>query len=146
MLDRDQQIHDVLIKAGEDVQQGMWCMGSWFAQDEDSINNDEGLTWAPEEIFDLNMSVETLQKLHRCAEGSILLATRIAGLDLKVYEKAVEAVDGHLRTICDDCELTSRYGDVVLHEHNDMHMKGMTPFDAGQHLSEIFRDAAHRML
>ncbi len=145
MTDRDQEISDVLRKAGEDVQQGMWCQASWFT-DKPGIH-DDGLSWAPEEVFDFGMSVERLSKYYRCAEGSIILATRIAGLELEVYEAAVGAVDYNLTECCEQCRHSSTQGvAIALHEHNDLHMDGMDPFEAGHHLSEIFRDTADRLI
>ncbi len=146
MTDRDQQISDVLRKAGEDVQQGMWCQTAWFTDTPD-IEDDSGLSWAPEEVFDFHMTVEQLSEYHRCAEGSIILATKIAGLDLEAYQLAVEAVDNNLVSHCDDCRESAEHGtEVALHEHNDGHMSDMDPFEAGQHLSEIFRDTADRLI
>ena len=143
--DRDQELHDVLIKAGEDVQQGMWCMGSWFSEQADWRLSDDGLSWAPEEVFTLQLTVEKLSKLHRCAEGSIALATITAGLPLSVYQQAVGAVDKNLDNHCDKCE-AAHSSETVLHEHNDGHMEYMNPFEAGQHLSEIFRATADRIM
>ncbi len=144
-MNTNEQISDVLRKAGEDVQQGMWCRSSWFT-DTPGLD-DDGLSWAPEEVFDLNMSVEKLSALHRCAEGSIIMATRMAGLGLDVYKRAVNAVDNSLVANCNDCQHSEDHGvQIVLHEHNDLHMDEMDPFEAGQHLSEIFRDTADRLI
>lgn len=143
MKDRDQEIHDVLIKAGEDVQQGMWCTGAWFTED---AENDDGLSWAPEEAFKLTMTVESLSKLHRCAEGSIALATITARLPLSVYHHAVGKVENNLPNHCGSCDKNKMLGaDYPLHEHNDGHMKEMDPFTAGQHLAWVFQDTADRM-
>ncbi len=139
-----QQLHDVLIKAAEDVQQGMWCQGSWFV----SRCEDNDLAYAAEEAIGLQMSVETLQKLHRCAEGSIALSIVMAGLNEDDYKATVDAVAEALPDHCDTC---NRYdsipgADHPLYQHNDDHMDGMSAFDAGQHLSEIFRSTADAVL
>ena len=139
-----QQIHDILIKAAEDVQQGMWCRGAWFTntpgEDEDGILLEDAFSMRL-----INISAEGLAKMNRCAEGSIALATIQAGLRRSDYEATLSAVQSNLNSHCERCENRSENAP-SLNLHNDSHMAVMESFDAGQHLAEIFRDTAEKVI
>lgn len=127
---------DILIKAAEDVQQGMWCQGALFK-----------MAWPADDIFVSSHVKELAQKAPRCAEGSINLATALSGGDWADAEKAIHAVNAVLGEFCDE---KIHFGEDLLpcntlYHHNDHHMDDMDSFEAGQHLAEIFRVAASRL-
>lgn len=146
-------IKDILLKAAEDVQQGLWCSGSWFSEFGDS-----GPSYADNEFFDLvrpesgsehrSMAVEDFSSYHRCAEGSIALATAMAGYGPNMYRSAVKAVEDHMK----DSNLCPLKLPHSLSSHNDTCILSMffdttetLPFDAGQHLAELFRSTAEAL-
>ena len=154
-------ISDILIKSAEDVQQGMWCTGAWFTNkrqismemqenplDVANIAETE-VAYGDSEVFDNELSVDHLKSLQRCAEGSIALATIIAGENSMMYRKAVKAVERVLPDHCESCARTSvDYPDqpVSLNAHNDGHLYSVDEFEAGQKLSELFRDTAEKII
>ena len=152
MIHPKEQTHDILIKAAEDVQEGMWCTGQWFTNNPSILNFPNMVreeSYGSDEAFDLQMTASKLSKMHRCAEGSIALATIMAGLGKGAFTLAIGAVNKNLRNHCDRCKRDedlyggpSGTGHSSLNNHNDAHMAGMESFDAGQHLAEIFRDTA----
>ncbi len=144
-----QVIHDILIKAAEDVQEGMWCIGAWFTSNPD--NEDNEFVVSPETAFSPRQTVAKLSKLHRCAEGSILLSTRMAGHGIGVYHQALHAVQNNLKADCESCRRQS--GTPSLNYHNDTCLSrretGVTEehqFEAGQRLAELFRVSADRVI
>lgn len=142
MSDRE-AIKDILLKAAEDVQGGMWCQGALFAGN----NNLYG------EIFVSRPALEEAQGKLRCAEGSVGLAAALQGFPEEIAQAAILHVCEVLPDLCDQKgpgrdirtdEFTTRPCDTLFH-HNDHHMDGMGYFEAGQHLAEIFRVAADRL-
>jgi hypothetical protein len=121
---------DILFKAAEDVQQGMWCKGSWFHLD--------GMHWAnPFTLIEGGDNVERATASERCAEGSIALATRLLGGTNADFEKARYKVETQI-----SCE--GHAGRATLAEHND-YCLGDDPFEAGQQLAELFRATAEAL-
>ena len=112
---------DILYKAAEDVQQGMWCMGQWF-EDQGEVS----VTRVYDKLTD-RLSVEQMQSSPRCAEGSLVLSTRLLGGTAEDYGKAVGAVEARI--------------DRALFIFND-HSLPNDPFSAGQQLAELFRSTA----
>lgn len=141
----DVSISDILIKAAEDVQQGMWCRNDWF-------RGDDGERWAETELFSGFLSVEKAQGLQRCAEGSVALATLLLGGTVSDFDAAVDDVRTNLPNSracgcdpatacrCDSCASHP----ISLAHHNDKHLPD-DPFEAGQTLAELFRTTAESL-
>lgn len=101
-MDNTAEIADILLKAAEDVQAGLWCTGSWFKdpKDEDTAyadtdmvitgNLDYSNTFHTESVGIL-FPVEKISRMQRCAEGSIMLSAIIAGPVEGVYDLYEEA-------------------------------------------------------
>ena len=117
-------IKDILLKAAEDVQQGMWCRGVWFHGHID--------TASAQDLLSGELTADDAQKMHRCAEGSIALATAMLGGDYSTYLTTLGHAADHIN---------HEAGEFVS-DHNDKCMKGMDAFDAGQEWATIFRRAA----
>ena len=142
-----EQTHDILIKAAEDVQEGMWCTGQWFTNNPIHLgfpNNAQEESFGSDEAFDRQVSAGKLSKMHRCAEGSIALSTIIAGLGKGAFILAIAAVNKNLPRHCNGCNYSP--DPASLNNHNDAHMAGMDSFSAGAHLAEIFRDTADKVI
>ena len=157
MIHPKEQTSDILIKAAEDVQEGMWCTGQWFTNNaaiaeypNNTLEQEE--SYGSDEAFDMQMTAGKLSKLHRCAEGSIALSAIIAGLGKGAFYLAIGAVNKNLRNHCDRCKTdedlygVDSSGVASLNNHNDAHMAGMDSFSAGTHLAEIFRDTADKVI
>lgn len=141
MSDRE-AIKDILLKAAEDVQQGMWCQGALFAGKNDLYG----------EIFISKPALEEAQGKLRCAEGSVGLAAALQGFPEEISQAAILHVCETLPDLCDQpgpgqpdaVTRDPRPCDTLFH-HNDHHMDDINAFEAGQHLAEIFRVAADRL-
>ena len=117
---------DILYKAAEDVQQGMWCRDFWFAAaDGTGIEATDGMLVAG------TYPLEEALKARRCAEGSIAIATALLGGDQSDLFQAQDAV----RQVCYERYATGIIG------FNDDHLPD-DPFEAGQQLAELFRETA----
>jgi hypothetical protein len=118
---------DILLKAAEDVQQGMWCKGSWF---HDSGYGLSRVLEAAEE------EVALLAASRRCAQGSLVLATRLLGGTEDDYLDAENAVDNRLMSHVGWWSGLIAYNDDSLPDD---------PFEAGQQLAELFRTTAEAL-
>lgn len=131
------ETRDILLKAAEDVTQGMWCRGTWF-QDPD----DEAQIWSADELFGVSfdkkvgeLPLDHAIKSRRCAEGSLALAAKLLGGGFGDYRTAKRAVDRRL-------ELQGHVGSLMA--FNDAHLPN-DPFEAGQQLAELFRTTAEAL-
>jgi len=128
----DVLVKDILLKAAEDVQSGMWCSGAWFASRRDpQYCSEEELS--SDAAFELG--ADAVKGKYRCAEGSIQLATVLLGGTRDDYGNALHHVNATLR------ERTS-YN--LLEAFNDCALPA-DPFDAGQQLAELFRSTAEAL-
>ena len=117
-------IKDILLKAAEDVQQGMLCRSGWFLNEGDGYSDKDLLTGC--------LTVDDAQSMPRCAEGSIALATAMLGSDWSTYVRTRDHVAAHINHE-DGCSVAV---------HNDFCMKNKDAFEAGQEWATIFRRAA----
>lgn len=166
-------LRDILLKGAEDVAQGMWCRGAQFAAEVDEESRYVGygtagydqaryvLVWPLlyTELVGSPADSEMRSELmgvalgaYRCAEGSLQVATAMLGGDPVAWEEAVswaereiagrpELTDGSCESLDEGCGRRM----MPLAHFNDAHLTGMTPFEAGQVLAEIFRSAAERL-
>lgn len=114
-------VRDILLKAAEDVQSGMWCKGAFF--ENHKSYTDRAL------IVGL-LPLDKAMASKRCARGSLAVATKLLGGTVEEYD-AVESV-------ATDAAL--RRGARSLVEFNDGFPDD--PFEAGQQLAAFFRQAA----
>ena len=129
------ETRDILLKAAEDVTQGMWCKGTWF-----DVADFIDISMNPDHVlFDGRLTVEVAQKHERCAEGSVALATALLGGGSEDYDRAVEAVQRRVGA-CPEI-----HGEHYLRTHNDICLEGFDPFEAGQQLAELFRSTAESL-
>lgn len=126
---------DILLKAAEDVTQGMWCKGAMFRHE----GEDQGVTLLPG--FDLD--VDEALRMKRCALGSIAVATVQLGGGNNDYVEACQRVANHLDIDVDPFDLPALAdnGEAVIAFYNDTQLPD-DPFDAGARLSDVFRRAA----
>lgn len=122
---------DILLKAAEDVQQGMWCRGGWFR----NIHSGTYLMRMPD-MWGSRQTLDYLTRHQRCAGGSLALATANAGGDYKSWVDTLSAVGATIRQTCDCAG--------HLQGHND-HCLSDDPFEAGQQLAELFRTTAESL-
>lgn len=127
---------DILLKAAEDVQSGMWCRGAMF-RNEDEIG---GQTFLPG--FDLDL--EQALKMRRCAIGSIAVATEALGGSDAEYRVACHRAANWLPETDAPFDVPGLAGnpEAQLAHFNDYELDANDPFEAGQTLAEIFRSAA----
>lgn len=118
---------DILLKAAEDVQSGMWCKRDYFVT-EDPVH------YIDVDIFDGTLKTGAAQASKRCAHGSLALATRLLGGDTNDYRFAADAAVRQLWKL----------GHSSLVEFNDDHLPD-DPFEAGQQLAELFRTTAESL-
>lgn len=121
-------VKDILYKAAEDVQSGMWCKGSWLQTSEGDIY--DSFPWA------INLATAPLNNLNRCAEGSIGVAVALIGGGRSEWEAATRAVSRNLP----DCDCLPP-GHTSIPHFNDDHLPD-DPFEAGAQLAELFRSTA----
>ena len=126
---------DILRKAASDVEQGMWCIGSWFKNPEDTESFSDMELWGLSDengVAEIDKDlVDRAQRFHRCAEGSISLATAILGLSYHESRLAIGAVEDHM-----GIDALSSFNDAVLPRMVE------NAYEAGQYLGEQFRKAA----
>lgn len=181
-------VKDILLKAASDVGQGMWCIGSWFTKPK-TVKEDgkvmvvEDYSYADIEVFGLITSplpeslystrsredwISVLSKMERCAEGSIALATIMAGKSQDLYEAIVRYVADFLYDRNREVLRNSALGPFPygchpdlgqsphsLNAHNDQCLpsfpleptpseeeKSKKQFEAGTLLGKLFRDAS----
>jgi hypothetical protein len=141
----DVLVKDILLKAAEDVQSGMWCQGRWFIDEDGKGYSDGDLM-----IFG-GLTMEKALKSHRCAEGSIALSTQLLGGVVYDYEAALAEVGKTLEarpypptTACAFDNDHSHQSIRLLSHFNDIHLPG-DPFEAGQILAELFRSTAEAL-
>lgn len=140
---------DILIKSAEGIQEGMWCTGEWFTNSPQGDMDDKSfLNVLPDDVFDgqetlLNSAqIDNLTKLHRCAEGELMLRTLMLGGTQSDYIAVERAVHGAVVDLCDRCsgrKDSGRTNSFDVSDHNDTCMSGLDPFTAGQQWSDIFR-------
>lgn len=165
----DEEFKDILIKAAEDVQQGMWCSGALFqtvggvwdmyleivpeSLSSSFISLDESvMSYSPmETIESVILNAEKASKSHRCAQGSIALAAALLGHGRQpvleeILSRADELVTKALYEHCSSCAEASFYRlSFLIVTHNDCHMRGYGPFEAGVFWAEIFRESAEAL-
>jgi len=153
---------DILTKASEDVKQGMWCTNHAFLEAEMRMerelpNHQLYATLWPSSQYDEGfvdvITIDEALASHRCAEGSLALATALAGGGKDDFAAVLSWVNDALPAMClvdpGDCN--------VLHEHNDYHIldypdRELTvvnhekAFEAGEHFAEVFIVARDRMM
>lgn len=118
---------DILVKAAEDIQEGMWCRGSAFF-DEISCSQ-----FPPEAMFDEEfLTLETATRSRRCAQGELALAAKRLGGDVDDFAHA----ESYVRTHLGNCRCGSVWS------HNDHCMDTLDVFSAGQEWARIFREVA----
>lgn len=129
-------VKDILIKAAEDVQSGMWCKGDYFGDRIDEKRNVvEPYMFGPSALFAESGGFEYVANRYRCAEASLALVTWQLGGSEHNYCAALRVVND---------TLAARYGGAEpprLHEFNDYTLPD-DPFEAGQALADLFREAA----
>lgn len=127
---------DILLKASEDVQSGMWCKGSMFRHP----GEETGTVMIPGEF-----TPEEVARMERCAIGSLAYATALLGGDADDYRAACQRVSTWI-------ELPPRMQDMLdaqstvepeatIVQFNDAVLPD-DPFEAGQQLADLFRRAA----
>ena len=119
-------VRDILIKAAEDVQSGMWCKGHYF-HDAETVHYGN--------LFSDDDLLSDALASRRCAEGSLMVATKLLGGSRSDYANASEALHQRLR------ELDLAYSLIA---YNDEELPD-DPFDAGQQLAELFRNTAEAL-
>lgn len=126
---------DILLKAAEDVQSGMWCKGAMFESAGQPTTVVLGYT---------NLSADELGRMKRCAVGSIALATILFGGKSPDYHDACERVAALIELPADVLPptlATPAFGEGTVIAFNDYVLVD-DPFEAGQELAELFRRAA----
>jgi hypothetical protein len=151
----EQLTKDILIKAAEDVERGLWCEGSWFQVDgatmppvvkgwfgshwnlddqtietQPAWSLDEEATFGMADAVGADLVTEWLDKSKKCAEGSILFSTLLLGGGKGDYYKAVNVVES--------TQLDGR----SLNEFNDTDLDSRYPKGSGMELGSMFRRAA----
>lgn len=130
---------DILIKAAEDVQQGLWCTGHWFYDDKNHVG------YLADHIFakGTGLTLEDAALMRKCAEGSVAYATVQAGGGVQDYQKVIKLVNANVPD-CDDCydAFDARFNPKTLNHYNDVHLDSMDQFGSGQKLAELFRKTA----
>lgn len=116
------EVRDILLKAAEDVQQGMWCKEFWF------IDPRTNAHYFDFDLFGDDLSIETAQASKRCAAGSIALAAALLGGSWPEAREAGWVVQAQL-------------GEGLL----DFNERFVDPFEAGQQLAELFRTTAEAL-
>jgi hypothetical protein len=135
-----EDVNDVLLKAAEDVSQGLWCRNALFLDsDGDEAHYEVGGDETTAELY------ERVSHFRRCAEGSLFVASLLLAenwdqLDGLTY-RSRERVTAVLRKRCPACRDRAV---AAVHYHNDHHMTDLDAFEAGQEWAEIFREAAAR--
>lgn len=114
---------DILLKAAEDVQSGMWCKDFYFATDTNACDLD---------VLTGTLALKEALASKRCAHGSLALATKLLGGSVDEYEYASGAVIDRLVEY-DHLDGLVHFNDEVLPDD---------PFEAGQELAELFRKTA----
>jgi hypothetical protein len=121
----DVLVKDILLKAAEDVQSGMWCKGAYFREAPEVHDG----TLFSEDLIDAALAS------HRCAEGSLMVAAKLLGGTQTDWSKASLAVSGRLRR-------KGYQGGLI--GFNDEKLPD-DPFEAGQQLAELFRSTAEAL-
>jgi hypothetical protein len=121
----DVLVKDILLKAAEDVQSGMWCKGDYFREAPEVYDG----TLFSDDLIDAALAS------HRCAEGSLMVATKLLGGTRTDWMKTSTAVSGRLRE-------TGYFGGLI--GFNDENLPD-DPFEAGQILAELFRSTAEAL-
>lgn len=117
-------IKDVLLKAAEDVQAGMWCQHTLF-----KIPGGKLVEY---------MRVEELLGVRRCAEGSIYLASRLL---IKDPTEANILAGKASNAVHEYADKHQSFGDHQrLWQFNDYALPRDDPFEAGQRLASLFRE------
>ena len=153
--ERESISKDILYKAAEDVQRGLWCRGNWFlGEDGEEMRSwdQQAYTWLDDDqqeaLFETEFSyieeddirrtlpmeerLEWLSRSKKCAEGSIFFAAMFLGYGRDQAEHAVRMVEEH-------GEVPVRFGSLI--DYNDSGLPNNI-FDAGSILAEHFRKAA----
>lgn len=125
------EIRDILLKAAEDVQSGMWCKGEWYA----GLSQEEFQPW--------NIDLETALATQRCAEGSIGVAILLLGAGEGEFLDTQAAINRHLSE-GNSCTIACLNYENPLVHLNDRHLPD-DPFEAGQQLAELFRQTAESL-
>lgn len=127
------ETRDILLKAAEDVQSGMWCKRGWFVDESGAEHQNGAALWETNRL--LALSVEEAMSMRRCGGGSILLATALLGGDWEDANAAIGIIDSALRMSAKAAGLPS-FNDEILPDD---------PFEAGQQLAELFRQTAEAL-
>jgi hypothetical protein len=114
---------DILLKAAEDVTQGMWCRGHYFMDEAEELFPEALFRSSSTELLDL------AQNSRRCAHGSLVVATLLLGGSLNDYTAVDRAVHSRVTSFTEASGLIA-YNDDILPDD---------PFEAGQQLAELFR-------
>ena len=156
----DKQIKDILIKAAEDVQQGMWCVGKWFSHrgfSDCDLFPGAFPHYNPSPAIrklSIDHRLELAQGSERCAEGSIALATALLGGTHNDYLEAIRAVEqekdpGDPKMMIEDYGGLADYNDTrlveVVRDGETVSITEGSRFAAGQILAGIFRSAADKL-
>lgn len=135
---------DILIKAAEGIQEGMWCVGDWFSSL--PATNPHYISFNGPMVDDLfeedsELELEALSKMYRCVEGELAFRTLILGGTLSDYSAVEKLVNDRLPEICENCkQRKARDGELDLFDHNDQCMgPDKDVFTAGQEWADIFR-------
>lgn len=120
---------DILIKAAEGIQEGMWCRHTAFSV---PMKGSMGTNT----IFNGDLTLDEALSSYRCAMGELGLRTVQLGGNGDDYFEARAAVTRVLLVIKCNGECVGS-----ISSHNDYCMKG-DAFSAGQEWAEMFRAAS----
>lgn len=135
---------DILVKAAEGIQEGMWCRNAAFREpDQDA---DEGETWAGS-LFGTSSkwSLAMAASAERCATGELAYRTAQLGGKFGDYYTICGYVGD---VIAEECsvrvhEREDDDGEDQITWHNDRCLPfAMDAFSAGQEWARIFRQVA----
>lgn len=124
------ETRDILLKAAEDVQQGMWCKTSTFRVNGEARLVTDLLYGDSNFDFIDPITLDQAMASKRCAQGSLGVATMLLGGRFDEYTAALTAVQDRIGTL--------------LWVYNDDHLPD-DPFEAGQQLAELFRTTAESL-
>lgn len=123
---------DILRKAAEDVQPGVWCQGAMFHEEDGHL-----LTQTPGAYFDLDRALAS----KRCAVGSIAIATQLLGGNYYDYQNALQRLSMWI-DLPEGIEPPTTHAEHVVITFNDYVLDVTDPVGSGARLAELMRTAA----
>lgn len=129
MVDLTDLQKDILVKAAEGIQEGLWCRGVKF------------LGFTPEqallgEMYGTSLTLDMVRPVQRCALGELEFRTAELGGKFSDFSAVRYVVSEAVNEACD-----MPHGAAIV-DHNDKCLYDADIFTAGQEWAEIFRKAA----